>query len=114
MYVMSNRRLRNLETPRQLRRSRRSARQYRGDRVPCCVTQGAENRLGVYRANFFRPRITRAFLLLENSVRGFRVRRDREIQGNPPCARLVFRPPSPPIERGRNHIASVDPVVSDG
>src|SRR6266404_1894082 len=53
-------------------------------------------------------------VLVHNSVGRTRVCCDWQIESNPLRIRLVFRPPSPRIEGGRDDVAAIDETVTDG
>src|SRR6266404_9413698 len=121
MHVVGYRRLGDLETPGEVRGSRGRTCQNRCDGVPCRVTERPENRLGVYRWMRYRPcgmmlgwNVVKRPILLHNSVGRTRVCSDWQVESNPLCIRLVFRPPSPRIEGGRDHVAAIDETVTDG
>src|ERR1700686_3051778 len=53
-------------------------------------------------------------LFRRNRVGRTRLCSDWQVKCNTLRTRLVFRPPSPRIESGRNHVAAIDEVVTDG
>src|SRR5450759_2011239 len=110
---MGYRRLGNLETPGEIRGRGRRTRKYRRYRVPRRVAQRAKNRLGVYCVMVLGWEVASLTIFLHNHVGRPGLCGDGEIERNPLRLRLVFRPPSPRIERGRNHIAAINSVVAD-
>src|SRR5450759_113056 len=113
MYVMGYRRLGNLETPGEIRGRSRRARKYRRYRVARRVAQRAKNRLGVYCVMIFCWKVASLAIFLHNHVGRQGLSGDGEVERNSLRLRLVFRPPSPRIECGRNHVDEINSVVAD-
>src|SRR3982074_2010218 len=110
MYVVGDGRLGDLETPGEVRGSRGRARKNRRDGVPSRVSERAKNRLGVYCGMKLGWEFATLSILLPNSVGRTRPGGGWQVECNPQCTRFVFRPPSPRIKSGRNHIAAIDEI----
>src|SRR5437868_3080227 len=111
--MVGYRRLRDIETPREFRRRRRSPRKYRCDRVTRRVSQGAENRFGIYCTAMFGAAVACLRSIAGDVVGCARLTHDRKVESDSLRACLVLRPPPPGVERGRNDVAAVDTVVLD-
>src|SRR6266513_3404425 len=111
--MVGYRRLRDIETPRELRRRRRRPRKYRCDRVTRRVSQGAEDRFGVYCAAMFRAGVACLRSIAGDLVGRACLAHDRKVESDSLRACLVLCPPPPSVERGRNDVAAVDTIVLD-
>src|ERR1700682_2338521 len=113
MHMVGYRRLGDLESPSEVRRGRGRARKHRRYGVPRRVSECAKNRLGVYCGTMLGWEFANPLAFLPNSVGRTRPGAGWQIKCNPMRLRFVFRPPSPRIESGRNHIAAIDEIIRD-